>query len=130
MNIDNFIKAQGITGEFEPVDENPNMPDMPKGSRHWRVTIRNAGGEEMQVYYSMGPALDEEPTLGEILECLTIDAIAYENTEDFWDWMSELGFDVAEGRKAERIYRVVGEQAEELKNLLGEDAYYKMLYEI
>lgn len=36
----------------------------------------------------------------------------------------------AEGRKAERIYRVVGEQAEELKNLLGEDAYYKMLYEI
>lgn len=98
-------------------DSNPNMDDMPPGSRHYRVTLRYKG-RQMTVPFSCGPAIEREPDAESVLECLLSDASsAYQS---FDDWCGDYGYDT-DSRKAERTYRIVVSQAEKTKRLLADD---------
>jgi len=67
------------------------------------------------------------PDAAHVLDCLASDASSYENAQSFEDWASEFGYDT-DSRKAERIYRIVKRQAEQLKRTLGDEAYQELLW--
>lgn len=66
------------------------------------------------------------PTLEAVLRCLAMDALGYDNARNFDEWASEYGYDT-DSRKAEKTYRVIGEQAKELRVVLGSTNYDELL---
>ena len=76
------------------------------------------------------------PTLADVLDCLASDANGYEdakhvgcheNCNPFYNWAREYGYD-PDSRKAEKMFRTIKRQAEQLKRTLGQDAYEELLY--
>jgi hypothetical protein len=106
-----------VTATAEWANDNPNMTDMPRGSSHWRVTLRYRG-RRMTVPFSQGPAICAEPTAADVLGCLLTDSNGAEQT--FEDWCAEYGYDT-DSRKAERTWRAVVRQSAKLQRLLRED---------
>lgn len=102
----------------EWVDRNPNMNDMPRGSRHFKVTL-GRGRKRMTLYWSQGPAIEREPDAESIMECLEMDASTADSCGSFDDWCAELGFD-ADSRKAEALYRRVNRQAERFARFIAD----------
>jgi len=95
---------------------------------HWLCTLK-CGKDRMTVYFSQGYAHNgKAPTLESVLDCLASDAAGYDNAQSLEDWASEYGYS-EDSRKAEKIYRTVGEQADKLKALLGPSAYAALLYD-
>lgn len=68
------------------------------------------------------------PTLADVLDCLALDAAGFDDARDFEDWAAEFGYDT-DSRKAEAVYRLCGEQAKELRHVLGATAYSELLYD-
>lgn len=66
------------------------------------------------------------PKVEDVLDCLASDACEYEGSRDFEDWASEYGYDT-DSRKAESIYRIVSEQAKQLRQFLGRDAFRELI---
>ena len=97
--------------------DNPNMDDMPAGSRHYRVTLHYKR-RQMTVPFSCGPAIEREPSAEDVLECLLSDS--YGAYQTFEQWCSDLGYD-SDSRKAERTYRAVVRQDGQTRRLLGAD---------
>jgi hypothetical protein len=127
-----FLAREGITTDAQLIDQRPDglVSDMPAGSRHWRVTItRNTPGAVwgMVVYFSQGPAIEQEPTAEDVLDCLASDYAGYDNARSFEDWCGEYGYDT-DSRKAEAIWREVSAQAHELENLLGRELAQQLAY--
>ena len=79
------------------------------------------------LYFSQGSAHTQDPTLADVLDCLASDAAGYENSNDFTGWADDLGYDT-DSRKAEKIWRAVKRQAEQLKRTIGEEAYNDLLW--
>jgi len=128
MNTMNQFCRQARIGErTKEVESNPNMTDMPAGSRHFKVTLLRAG-RQMTIHFSMGPAHTKEPTVEDVLNCAAMDAAAYENATSFEDWASEYGFDT-DGRKAETTYRAVKKQTAKLAKFLTVDQYNTLLWD-
>ncbi len=94
----------------------------------WRVVL-NADGQTMTVdEFMMGSGLGQKaPTTADVLNSLISDSAGYDNASSFEEWADELGYD-EDSRKAEAIYRACGEQALQLRELLG-DHYSEALYE-
>lgn len=69
------------------------------------------------------------PELEDILDCLASDSAAVENARDFEDFAAEFGYD-EDSREAEKTYRVCQEQSVRLFDLLGEDAYDTLLWDM
>jgi hypothetical protein len=55
----------------------------------------------MDLYYSMGPAHTEGPTLSGVLECLHSDFGMNPMSCEFEEWAEDLGYDT-DSRKAEK----------------------------
>lgn len=126
-----FISKHNITMTAVPIASNPNMTDMPAGSRHWCCKLRRTtreGFASLDVPFSQGPALKDDPTAADVLDCLASDASGIENAEDFEDWASEYGYD-PDSRKAEAIFNACKAQSGGLRRLLGEEAYQELLWE-
>lgn len=68
------------------------------------------------------------PDLASVLDCLASDCATFENARSFEEWAPELGYD-PDSRKAERIYRAIGEQYRGLETLLGRDALQELMFE-
>jgi hypothetical protein len=129
ITLDQFITEQQLVMSVRPVKRNPHMQgeQMP---RNFECTIEFEGKgyhEPMTVYFSQGYAHKKNPTLAEVLDCLASDASGVDNARSFEDWASEYGYDT-NSRKAEKTYRICQVQAEDLRNLLGCDAYETLLY--
>ena len=123
-----FIAEHHITASAERADENPNMADMPRGSSHWKVTLR-LGRRRIVVPFSQGPAICQEPTAADVLNCLASDAAGFENARSFEDWCSEYGYDT-DSRKAEKTYKAVEKQSDQLKRLLADDdVFHSLLFD-
>ena len=130
--IQQFIEdAERINGKpigftCEPVSYRPdgNMDYM---TRHFKCRITH-GRRGFTLYFSQGSAHTTEPTLADVLDCLAMDASGYANTGYFGDWAREYGYD-EDSRAAEKIFRVVKRQAEQLKRTLGSEAYEALLWE-
>lgn len=130
QTIQQFIADHGLTMEILPALRNPNMEDQDwaAGATHYRCIIANSWQATMEVPFSQGAALTDEPTLPRVLDCLAMDAASIENARDFEAWAAEFGYDT-DSRKAERIFNICTEQAGELRELLGAESYVKLLWE-
>ena len=129
ITLEQFIAEQQLEMSVLPVTRNPHMcgEQLP---RNFECTITMVGRgyhEPMTVYFSQGSAHKKSPTLAEVLDCLASDASGVDNARSFEDWASEYGYDT-DSRKAERTYQICKKQAQELKALLGQDAYNQLLY--
>lgn len=122
--IHEFIAAQGITATCSSVDANPNM-DSDTPMDHWRVVLKRPGAK-MSVYFSMGKGHHgKEPTAAEVLDCLALDADAFQ-ADAFEEWAESLGYDT-DSRKAHRIYMACRRTGERLLKFLGGDAYDELV---
>lgn len=89
-----------------------------KDARHYRVTItRGENGATFSVPYSMGPALEGNPTREDVLSCLLSDAgPIWDGADTFEDWADDMGED-SDSRKAEATYEACKVIAEELAHM-------------
>ena len=129
ITLDQFITEQQLVMSVRSVKRNPHMQgeQMP---RNFECTIEFEGRgyhEPLTVYFSQGSAHKKPPTLADVLDCLASDASGVDNARSFEDWASEYGYDT-DSRKAERTYHICEKQAQDLKALLGQDAYNQLLY--
>lgn len=132
LNMYQFCQFYNVTMSFEMVYENPNIDDMPRGSTHYRCKLqRRVDGKRRQLttYFSMGPALCEDPDAASVLYCLASDSSCVENCNDFEDFASDLGYD-PDSRKAEKIYKACVRQSKKLKQFLGDSAFEDLLYNV
>ena len=126
MTLQERIERLHFTFECEEVGENPNMADMPCGSRHYLCLLTHtdevignmweAYNATLEIFFSMGPALEREPTAEDVLDCLASDAAIYENDE-----IDELGLSWRQGKAIE-------EQTKRLRDWAG-DEYEGLLWE-
>jgi hypothetical protein len=104
------------------------MEDTPGNKmRHWHIKMRSSG-HAMSLYFSQGSAHTDPPTVEDVLDCLASDASGYDQARGFEEWARDLGYG-EDSRKAEKVYKSVKRQAEQLKRLIGEDAYQTLLYQ-
>jgi hypothetical protein len=119
-------ESYGIGFSCSPVASRPDkLMDEPHMTRHFRCRISH-GRRSFGLYFSQGSGHTEAPTLPEVLDCLISDASGYENYGGFEEWCGEYGYD-SDSRKAEKVYRAVKRQAEQLKRTVGEDVYNVLL---
>lgn len=103
------------------------------------------------LYFSQGSAHTSDPTLADVLDCLASDASGYENARvrpdgayhttsnvnskhydtpmHFHNWAEEYGYDT-DSRKAEKTFRAVKRQSEQLKRTIGNEAYQELLWNV
>lgn len=112
----------------EVAERNPNMADgdWAKRAHHWKCVL-HFKRRQLTTYFSSGG--DAEPVVDDTLECLVLDASTVENTRDFEEWASDLGYD-ADSRSAERTFRACEDGAAKLKSFLGDDLYATALYKL
>lgn len=129
-----FAHVNKITANVESIPARPDREDITDAKEqewndsafHYKVTLRK-GPKRMLVYWSAGSGVPEPPKVDEILDNIAADAASFENARSFEDWAGEYGYDT-DSRKAEKIYRTVGDQAKKLKQLLGDELYKELLW--
>jgi hypothetical protein len=127
--IADFIAEHRLTMSTVRADGNPFMEGMPVGSSHWRCAIIAPDREPVEIYFSMGPAHTHAPELGDVLGCVASDIASVENAPDWLDWAEELGYTTAaELRRARTTHRVISEQRDAMRELLG-DALETLLWD-
>lgn len=152
ITLAEFVQKHQIKFEAHRVSERPDGLAS-ESPRHFRCRIsrrinlnsdgRMAVPEQTRsfgLYFSQGSAHTEPPTLEEVLDCLASDASGYENALPaantvahgnqgvaFNNWASEYGYDT-DSRAAEKIYKVIKRQANQLKRVLGNEAYQELLW--
>ena len=141
LTLDQFADRWQIKFSGHRVNTRPDalMSDIPM--RHFRVRI-GCGRNSFGLYFSQGMGHTENPKLIEVLDCLASDASGYENAQaatssyqnrggvsgsSFVNWAEEYGYDT-DSRAAEKIFKTVKRQANQLKRVLGEEAYQELLY--
>ena len=131
ITMQQFIEAQKLEMHTRAIKRNPHMTGSDAMPRNFECTIeklvRHGSVEEIVTYFSQGSAYTKPPTLADVLDCLASDASGVENAKSFEDWASEYGYDT-DSRKAEKTYRIIEKQAQELKSFLGADAYDTLLW--
>lgn len=125
--IAEFMRDHKITMSAAWAARNPWMDD-PKGDMHHYRCIFRHGRKRMSTYFSMGPALTQEPSAEDVLDCLASDSSSVENARDFADWCEEYTYS-PDNRRAKRTWDVCKRQAAKLKDFLGEENYRSLLWE-
>jgi hypothetical protein len=135
ITLDQFIAKHELLFSCRRVDSRADgMMDSP-AMRHFRCSISNPGVGSFGLYFSQGSAHTENPTLADVLDCLASDASGYEHTAGmnrgklamFCAWCDEYGYDT-DSRKAEKTFRAIKRQAEQLKRTLGQAACEELLW--
>jgi hypothetical protein len=99
------------------VDQRGVSDRAPEWARQeWRVTLRCEGRRMSFPYYGGGAASD--PSADDVVESLTLDALALEVS--FPEWCAELGYDT-DSRSAESTYRACRSLGRRFARLLGSD---------
>jgi hypothetical protein len=127
--IQSFVATYRVRmSQPEWIDHNPQMTedDWSRGASHYKLTLK-CGRRQMTTYFSMGSAHTSEPQLADVLDCLASDAAGVENAQSFENWCAEYGYDT-DSRKAEKTFKICERQAENLKRLLGDDAFDQLLW--
>ena len=93
--------------------------------RHFRVEFRSLASDfSLVTFFSQGSAHTEEPTAGEVLECLASDARSAAEAEDVLGFANEFGWELDSDESISRLRLVFAgcnETLEALGQLLGED---------
>ena len=124
--IQAFVKQNKIKCTATWHHENPNMPES-QNMDHWK-TVLKFRDHQMTVYFSKGYGHNgKPPNAEEVLSCLASDANG--SDQDFESWAADLGYD-PDSRRAERIHKTICRQAGKLQDLLGDECYNELLYEV
>lgn len=129
-------RADGLMSDVRP-NTGKNLPHFVDTMRHFRcrITAPCCTGKHSQkkmvgfgLYFSQGSAHTEDPTLADVLDCLASDASGYDG-QTFENWASDYGYDT-DSRKAEKTFRAIKRQSEQLRRTIGQDAYEELLYKV
>lgn len=126
MTYDEFASKHNVTFSIMPINARPDGLMNERPMFHYKVRI-GCGQHSFGLYFSTGDGWKTVPELKDVLDSLASDAAGYDNSENFESWAVEYGFD-SDSRKAEKIYRSVKRQAEQLERIIGTDAYEELLY--
>lgn len=124
-----YLKSIGLTATFEVVNENPNFDS--KEKFNFLVSLSSTGNTKHSFHFSQShkkpmqrgyqeylrdllKVQNQYPDLFSLLNSLTMDASALDNTFD--DWCNEYGYD-SDSIKAKTIYDLCIKQAIECKSL-------------
>lgn len=98
--------------------------------------------KSFSVYFSQGSVHMNDPTLANVLDCLASDASGFETARPmkneynenqydwpmhFSNWAEEYGYDT-DSRKAEKTFKAIKRQSEQLRRTLGAEAFEELLY--
>lgn len=111
------VRADVTYGTDKPV------PRAFADSNPWTVTLHRKR-RKLTVPFFTGPAITEDPTAHDVLDCLLSDASAGEQT--FEDFASEFGYD-EDSRSALETWRACSRMASKLRRFLG-DAFVDYAY--
>lgn len=94
--------------------DRPDDHSMPDGARHYRCVL-SRGKRRFTFWYSMGPALERDPDVAEVLDSLLMDAncVRWDSFEQF---CHEYGYD-QDSRKALATYKACEKTAKSLERL-------------
>lgn len=120
------INKKKISIVNQYVNSNPYISGMPKGSTHWKSTLKRPG-KQITVHFSQGPAHCKEPESCDVLSCLLSDSSCLNSSSNVADFAAEFGY--TNYLQAESIYNQIEKQTEKLKKFLGSDFDYFM-YEV
>lgn len=96
--------------------EGPDYSDEDGWEHHaYKVRLHRAG-RQMTTTWMQGLGITDDPNPRDVLESLFLDAAGYDNARGFEDWANDYGYD-SDSRKAEALYRRVGQNAKRLANL-------------
>jgi hypothetical protein len=145
ISLESFITKHNLKFECHQVDARPDSgTEWDSAARHFRCRIISSRyirnnfpmrARSMKLYFSQGSVHTQDPILADVLDCLASDAAGYENAkpsprspkDHFVSWAVEYGYD-GDSRKAERTFKAIKRQAEQLKRTIGEDAYQELLW--
>jgi hypothetical protein len=127
MNYKQFAEENHIKIRSERIGSRPDGL-MDQNMNHWRVTLQR-GRQRMTLYYSMGYGLSGEPQVGDVLECLALDASMIDSSRGFEDWCRDLGFN-EDSRKVWKMYKVTEKDRDKLYYFLGEGLYDELLWNV
>lgn len=116
--MDKLCKKMGvkISSQYGAVE----IPDgWFAGTHPYQVKLKYQG-RKIKVPFFMGPAHCKEPTAGDVLSCLVMDATGVENSTSFEDWCSDYGYD-SDSRKTLKTYKACKKVVVKVRRLLGED---------
>lgn len=126
VSIAQFVSMNHISMTAERTDSNPIMGDS-GDMDHWKCVLKMPG-KRMTLVFSMGFGHHgAEPKVKDVLDCLASDASSIENTPDFEDWASDLGYE-ADSRKALKTFQATEHQSKRLARFLGTDLYSQLLW--
>lgn len=126
MTYAEFASELGLTLTLEPWVSETRAGWEP-GSSHWTAIIADQQGRELTTPYSQGSAIREQPTLGDVLMAVALDARLYEDGEDVYGFAENLGLDMND-RKTQRDYEACRDEAEDLRRVLGTEQYQRLLF--
>jgi hypothetical protein len=93
----------------------------------WAVAVL-CGDSSMVTEFHKGEGHKRaSPKVGEVLSCLAFDAASVEETDDFDEWANDYAIDMWDG-EALRMYRACEKIRDDLRKLLGSEAYEELLY--
>ncbi len=119
MNINNWIKKQGIKSSLIKVNHNPNM-NMPGWvANHFEVTL-TLGDKKMYFFFSQGVGIVGKPKLLDIMNSLIVDAQSV-ISQDFDDWANDFGVDTTVEQL--KIYNELKGFNRKLKDFLGHELF-------
>jgi hypothetical protein len=96
---------------------------------HFRCRI-SQGSRGFSFYWSQGSGLPAMSAFNDVLDILAADACGYENCGSFEEWAAESGYE-PDSRSAERVWKAVKRQSEQLKRLLlGNEAYEQLIWNV
>lgn len=123
--IESFIKEHSIEFACKRVDSRPDELMGERKMRHFHCRISRET-RSFSFYFSQGSAHTEDPTLADVLDRMASDSSGFDSSQSFEEWAKEYGYD-ADSRKAEKTFRAVRRQSDQLKRVLGESAYKELL---
>jgi len=113
--------------EVVPCDDHGFLIIPPEAAKHYECELHGTNGHRPVttiIAADSGP-----PDLAEVLDALAAQAAVIEETSCYEEWAAQMGFD-PDSRRGERVYRSERRQAKLLRELLGDEGYRTLLWEI
>ena len=118
MELKDVCNSNGLRAGVRYGTTKRNLDPWQQQSHQYTVTLR-LKRKSLTVPFFCGRGITEEPTAADVIGCLVMDAMLYDNARDLDDFCAELGYD-SDSRKAERQYRECGRMSARVHAFLGD----------
>ena len=130
MNIQEFITENDIGFTCEPIGKNPAMTEnaWTKTANHFRTTL-SKDGREIEIYFSQGTGIKDDPTAADVLYCIGRDSVSYLENDSFVDFCMTYGYN-EDSISDKKMYREVMKQGKKAEKLLGRELLKMLVYDV